>query len=222
MRAKELINAFNRKFKTKNLNQLAPILGMTRPALDNWSNSKEDLTPLRIANAVHKARNAAIKDAQRRTIRPIVEFFCLDKSPSRGGAKYEIFSASGGHPLPKGLRDELSQSKGIYIFYDSRGHALYVGKAKKQSLWNEMNNAFNRERETQKIMLVCHPERRQSFRSADQQERRIIRTSVFLHDLAHYFSAYEVDDGMINDMEAFLVRGFANNLLNKNMERFKP
>lgn len=222
MRAKELIDALNRKFKTKNLNQLAPILGMTYQALYNWKNSTENLTPLRIANAVHKARNAAIKDAQRKTIRPIVEFFRIDAAESRHGAKYEIIATADGHPLPKGLRDELSKSKGIYIFYDSRGHALYVGKAKKQYLWSEMNNAFNRERETQKIMLVSHPERRQLFQPANKQERRITRTSIFLYDLAHYFSAYEVDDGMINDMEAFLVRGFANNLLNKNMERFKP
>ena len=222
MRAKELIGALNRKFGTRNLSQLALKLGMTRPALDNWNNSESDLRPLHIANAIYKAHEAGFKDAQRHTIKPIVEFFRLNAVESRKGARYEIFPTSDGHPLFKGLRDELCRSRGIYIFFDSRGHALYVGKTKKQPLWNEMNNAFNREREIQKIMLVKHPARKQSFLSSSQQERRIVRTSVFLYELAHYFSAYEIENGMINDLEALLVRSFANNLLNKNMERFKP
>ena len=37
--------------------------------------------------------------------------------------------------------------------------------------------------------------------------------------MASYFSAYKVDDGMIGDVEALLVRSFANDLLNIRMER---
>ena len=42
-----------------------------------------------------------------------------------------------------------------------------------------------------------------------------------LHDLATYFSAYEVADVMIDDLEALMVRSFANDLLNIRMERFR-
>jgi hypothetical protein len=38
--------------------------------------------------------------------------------------------------------------------------------------------------------------------------------------LATYFSAYQIVDGMVNKLEALLVRSFANNLLNKRMETF--
>jgi hypothetical protein len=41
-----------------------------------------------------------------------------------------------------------------------------------------------------------------------------------LFDMAWYFSAYSVDNGMIDDLEALLVRGFANDLLNVKMETF--
>lgn len=38
--------------------------------------------------------------------------------------------------------------------------------------------------------------------------------------LGRYFSAYNVDSGMIDALEALLVRGFANDLLNVKMETF--
>ena len=45
-------------------------------------------------------------------------------------------------------------------------------------------------------------------------------TQLELFDLAAYFSAYEVADGMIEELEALLVRAFANDLLNVKMETF--
>jgi hypothetical protein len=84
-----------------------------------------------------------------------------------------------------------------------------------------MNNALNRKRDdVQRIKRVQHPERRQAYRSSEEQSRQIKDQPVPLWDIATYFSAYEVTKEMINDVEALLVRGFANNLLNKRMERF--
>jgi hypothetical protein len=45
---------------------------------------------------------------------------------------------------------------------------------------------------------------------------------VPLHELAIYFSAYQVDDEMVDKLEALLVRSFANDLLNVRMEKFGP
>jgi hypothetical protein len=118
------------------------------------------------------------------------------------------------------LKDSLDGSHGIYIFYDSRGQALYVGKARQQSLWKEMNLAFNRSREVQQIKLVAHPDRNQEFRPGHEKLRRPHDRQLELADLSYYFSAYQIDDGMIDDLEALLVRGFANDLLNVRMEKF--
>ena len=107
-----------------------------------------------------------------------------------------------------------------YIFYDSQGRALYVGRTEKQHLWGEMRNAFNRSREIQKIRTVNHPTRNQPFRTSEEKARQIVERQVKLYDLAHYFSAYEVAESMIPELEAMLVRGFANDLLNQRMERF--
>jgi hypothetical protein len=120
----------------------------------------------------------------------------------------------------KGLMKALEQCYGIYIFYDSRGQALYVGKAREQSIWKEMNLAFNRKRDVQSIALVQHPQRNQEFRPGYEKLRQPKETRLELSDLAFYFSAYQVDVGMIDDLEALMVRGFANNLLNVRMETF--
>jgi hypothetical protein len=107
------------------------------------------------------------------------------------------------------------------FFFDSRGQAIYVGKAEGQDLWKEVNLAFNRERgELQSIKRVRHPNRRQQYRTSDEKARQITDVAVPLHELARYFSTYEVVPGLIGTLEAILVRSFANNLLNKRMERF--
>lgn len=84
-----------------------------------------------------------------------------------------------------------------------------------------MNLAFNRPRDgVQSIYLVEQPKRCQEFVPASIRGLQPKHVQLKLYDLAHYFSAYKVDDGMINDLEALLVRGFANDLLNVKMERF--
>ena len=43
-----------------------------------------------------------------------------------------------------------------------------------------------------------------------------------LHAIAAYLSAYAVPIGLISKIEALLVRGFANDLLNTRMESILP
>jgi len=118
------------------------------------------------------------------------------------------------------LKDELDSHPGVYVFYDSRGRAIYIGKTRK-SLWKEMTNAFNRDRGgVQNIKLVNHPLRNQPYNNSEEIARQIVDRDVPLSWLASYFSAYEVQDWMVNDLEAILVRVFANDLLNKNMKKF--
>jgi len=44
---------------------------------------------------------------------------------------------------------------------------------------------------------------------------------VYLFDIAFYFSAYKVDVRFINNVEAILIRAFANELTNVRIETFK-
>lgn len=202
--------------------QLADKLGISPAGLQGWKR-QDDVTALQVAGLV----SAGVRETEIRTkqeveanaVKPIVEFFPLNKCQSRGGTKYELFDSNDGHLYLQGLRKELAAHHGVYVFSDSRGHAIYVGKARDQPLWNEMNAAFNRQRDVQKIMRVAHPERNQAFKTSDEKKRQIRETTVKLHDIAMYFSAYQVADGMINSLEAMLVRCFANDLLNVRMEK---
>ncbi len=227
MKASEFVSVLAKKFPSKKgsdrYEDIANSLGISSSTVRNWAKSDAPLEAYQIANALSKARDTAVADAQYHTIKPVVEFYPIDVATSRQGKKYELL------PQPKdcndsqaGLRKELAERNGLYIFYDSRGRALYAGKAKLQSLWKEMNLAYNRTRgEVQAITLVEHPTRKQLFKPAYEQARQPSPTNLQLHDLAFYFSAYWIADGMIDDLEALLVRGFANDLLNKKMEKFE-
>lgn len=221
MKAIELIEALGKKLGTTSQTELAAVLGVTVGTLINWKNRNEDLSPLQVASALAKSQSAAVQKAQLETIQPIVEFYRIDKCLTKREASWQVFDGGKDAILyAQGLKAALEDSYGIYIFYDSRGHALYVGKAREQTIWKEMNLAFNRKRDVQTITLVRHPERNQEFKPGYEKLRQPKDTQLELFDLACYFSAFHVDDGMIDDLEALMVRGFANNLLNVRMETF--
>ena len=198
--------------------EFAQHIGLTVAALANWR-AKENITTRQMVGLLERIERMTIGRTELSAIRPIVEYCRVDPCASKRDAPYEIFSTEGEQSLYlKGLKDELSASRGVYILYDSRGSALYVGKTVKLTLWQEINNAFNRDRTVQNIRRVEHPQRKQAFRRADEQRRQIRPITVPLYDLAAYFSAYSVRDGMISEVEALLIRGFPNDLLNTKIE----
>lgn len=218
MKGDTLVTALKKKFRVKTDAALAKHLGISHPGVQTWKHRGE-VTYRQLAGLVHSA------SFQSNAIRPVVEFFRIERSDSPQGASYEVFSDTENnqpHPYRSGLKEELLRHHGVYIFFDSRGQAIYVGKTGRQSLWKEINSAFNRNRgDVQMIRRVRHPRRRQAFRTTEEQSRRILRDVVPLHELAVYFSAYQVVDAMINDLESLLVRSFANDLLNVRMENFE-
>jgi hypothetical protein len=223
MKGSSFIFALRKKFKVSTDRVLADRLGITAQAIQNWKNRKT-VTVRQLAGLVYRAGRAGASHLQASAIRPLVEFFIIDRCESKQRANYELFSTQKDgitHPYFEGLRKELEDHHGIFVFFDSRGQAIYTGKARRQNLWKEMNLAFNRERgEIQKIKRVNHPTRKQSYRTSDEKARQITDREIPLYELARYFSAYQVADGLISEVEAMLVRSFANDLLNKRMERF--
>lgn len=157
-------------------------------------------------------------------VRPIVEFLPIYSEESQRGASFVLFHPFNDDEEPdvylEGVKLALKQAHGIYIFYDSRGKALYAGRAVEQSLWVEANKAYNRPREeSQFLWRVDHPRIRPREFNRDQR-RRVKLEAVALHELAVYMSAFEVAKDFIKDAEALLVRAFANDLLNTRMETF--
>jgi hypothetical protein len=202
---------------------LAAKLGCSAQAIYNWQSNDRKLGAAQVVNLVAKTIATAEQRAQQGAIRPIVEFFDLDAEESKRKKRMELFSSDVAkeHPYLKGLKAELKRAKGVYIFYNSSGEALYAGQARERSLWDEMKSVFNRNRrQHQSIKRVSHPVRHIDFVPAYRNPRKIARKEVPLYELADYMSAYEVPDGLIDTLEAFLVRAFANDLLNVRMEPF--
>lgn len=230
MHGTELLNEIKNRIKKRDGRTvltdlaLAEELGISQPTLSMYRN--RDLSAKQIANLMESYAKRAESRLVDRTITPIVEFLHLDPYETRQGTSWQLFSPDrdGGTPRPYlvGLRERLDNAHGIYVFHDSRGRAIYAGKAQQMTLWKEMNNAFNRDRkEVQNIKVVDHPIiNLVSYRGPEEVQRRISKRAVALHHIASYVSAYEVPDALIGKFEALIVRAFANDLLNVRMENF--
>jgi hypothetical protein len=218
MKSKEFLSQLKKKFNTNDISAIAMEMGVSLQTIKKWDSTDITIEPFQIVNAMLKSNKVAVKNAQYHMIKPIVEFYPITKVLSKQEAKYELFSNQ--KPSENELKKCLLNSHGLYIYYDSRGHAIYAGKARKQSLWKEMNLAFNRPRDTQEITLVKHPIRNPKFIPAYEQLRQPTGTLLKLHEMAFYFSAFLVSDSVVDDLEALIVRGFANDLLNAKMEKF--
>lgn len=226
MKGSDVIDAVKKDMQRKGQlttdRAFAERLGISVTTLAKWK-MRNEVTAAQVARLLVSSEKATEKRTHSAVIRPIVEFFEIQKSWSRGGANLEIFSPGSGenaHPYLAGLKAELLRHHGVYMFYDSRGRALYAGQARSQPLWNEIKQAYNRNRGVQNIRRVNHPAQRQDFRTSDEMRRQIRSTNVQLCDLAAYISAWRVADGMICDLEALLIRAFPNDLLNTKMENF--
>lgn len=219
MKGKGLFEVLKKRFSVKTGNQLNTLL-------DNKNTSqysKQDLTPVNIAGFIEGAR----KNARETAVRTVVEFFPIAQCKSSHDKNFELFNVGSkkdaSHPYLTGLRNELEQTKGVYVFFDGQGRILYVGCTKRQNFWTEMNISFNRVRDKQEIFRVPHPKSRQTYKGSDKMSRPIKSENINykLHELAFYFSAYEVHEDMIGVIEALLIRVSANHSFNKKMENIQ-
>ena len=172
-------------------------------------------------NLIKDIKVASIKKSQetiyKKFIKTIVEYFPIEKVKSKGRKKYEISPPGNMEQKWNDLREKLENTKaGIYIFYDSNGRAIYVGKTSaRSSLWVRMKSSFNHDQQkSRQLYRIDHSP------NAKPHAQKLGPKPVQLHELAKYFSAYEVDPNITHNIEALLIRAFADNLMNKKMENF--
>src|ERR1700722_16864250 len=116
MNGADLVKQLNKRIAARSgkLNlkpaELAEALGVSPQTITNWQSSKE-LRAADVSNVVIKALEVARAKVENEAIKPVVEFFRIDTSESRHGAKMELFSTAGNggdaHPYRDGLRKKL-------------------------------------------------------------------------------------------------------------------
>lgn len=217
MQAKTLLTSLKKKLDINTDRELTETIGITRQTLIRWRSNGDELDASQIASIIKKAIKRGEGDARRYSIKPIVEYYPIEATRSR--RKWELLDLTG--VRQKKIKDHLLQAHGIYAFYNSQLWPIYVGKAKQHNLWDEMKSAFNRARGPQVLWRVKYPRNGADFLPACQQPRRIMKTKVCLHDIAHFFSAFTIEKDLIDNEEALLIRMFANVLTNEQMENIE-
>lgn len=221
MKYNELFTEIKSKNKISSDKELASFLGITQATLISHRKSKANLTPKNISRLLTKHSMAQTAHSFSAAIRPIVEHYPIKKCESKQGVKWEILPTRNANSREAKIRNYLTKSIGIYFFYDSMGQVIYNGKTISQNLWKEINLAFNRDRGQHKVFRVSHPTTGQSFEPAWKSPRQPHRKPVYLHEIAGYFSAYEISKELVSVVEALFIRSICNDLSNIKMEKLK-
>ena len=209
---------------------LANQMGLTRQKqnswktkLANWRKTPRPLSSTEILNLIKDIKDTSAKrtraEIHREFITTIVEYYPIEKVSSRGGKKFEISPPDSMKEEWSAIRNDLEKTNtGIYIFYDSSSRAIYVGKTAGQtgSLWARMKGSFNADQQKSRQQYRVDHGKNDKVNS-----RKLGPKGVQLHELARYFSAYRVfEPQFTHNIEALLIRAFADNLMNKKMENF--
>ncbi|MBK9441385.1 MAG: helix-turn-helix domain-containing protein [Comamonadaceae bacterium] len=187
-----LLDALQEEYGAVTQQQIAKALEVTQGTISNWATggqpSKANLKKLIDFFRQHHAATL---------VKPIFEFQAIDPVPSGDSWKF-----SSDTNVVTALKASLENVPGLYLYYDSAGHAIYLGKTE-ASLYAE----------------------------AKQRLKAVPNRSIFvptkakasqMGQLARFLSAYEVTiPAAIKNLESFMIRAFANDLLNKNGGHFK-
>ncbi len=182
------------KNNVDNQSQIANYLGLNQSALSSYKKSNSAG-----ANALKNILNHLLSNMQKVTlnsvINPILEFKRIN--PEKYNSKYLLLPNE--HSKDQ-LKDSLEKKVGVYLFYNSQGQNFYIGKTERD-LYFEITQQLGRKIE---------------FYSEG-----IKKNKIHQGDIAHYLTVYEIKPKeLIKDVEALLIRSYANDNTNIKMENF--
>jgi len=214
LRGVDICDELKRQLECKSDIELANKIGVTQGRVSQLR-TKTGINARYLARFIKRAAETETASALRSAIRPIVEFFPIEKSQVRENGRDVPFDTK--QPAGKTLAKHLRAATGLYSFYNSQGEVIYFGKTEQLSLYAEMINAYNRVLPHYLIYRVRHPWGR--YKSTNQNElRKIKKEEVTLSDSASYFSAYSVAAQLIGGLEALIIRIAPNDIINVKIE----
>ncbi|GEM_PF-1714481 len=184
---KQIIPMVMKACGMKSQAELAHALGVTEVTISNWTNGRNKPQP-------GKLRRLLGLDTEK-LVERLVEFEPI--TPTRRHLDSE-------KDKEKKLADKLKGKRGLYIFYDSAGRVIYVGKSAMGKNHDLLAEAKQR--------LGAGTKR--SFYEPTRKGVAIVGK------MARYLSAYEVRNRYaIHKLESLLLRAFPNDHGNKNTGR---
>ena len=87
----DVVTALKRAFRAKTDQQLTAFLGNTAHALVDWKR-RPSVSARQVAGIVRSAHRAGAKALQTRAVRPLVEFFRIDRCKSQRSKTFALFS----------------------------------------------------------------------------------------------------------------------------------
>jgi len=187
-----LLEALQEEYGPITQGRIASALGVAQGTISNWSKgaqpSKNNLKKLIDLFRQHHATTL---------VKPLLEFHSIAPEPSGDSWKF-----SADPNVTDELKAKLDGVPGLYLFYDSAGCAIYLGKTE-TSLFSEARQR-----------LKAIPNRAIYVPTKAKASQ--------MGQIARFLSAYEVTiPAAIKNLESFMLRAFANDLLNKNGGHFK-
>lgn len=214
MKKIEVLKSIAKRLEYENVSQMQKAFGHT----NLYSLAQEPATPDWIGTIAEYVYAVGESSAREFAIRTIVEFYPIDAEHAAAKKLLDADQRSGpANKYHHGLRDELeSAESGVYVFFDSMGRAVYVGRTTDQNLWKRMSQSFKREVVSQ-LYRVKHPTNNVAYKSNEKKPRKLRPHKVTVYDVARYFSAYYVHQDLVGAAEALLIRAAANNIQNTQM-----
>jgi len=189
----KLIGAVSLVEGTTNQQKLATAIGVQQATISNWKRGAAFPTKNNIAKL--------LRQRSKLKIRILTEMFSVRPKPA--GATWNVHADN---TKRTHLRNLLSGKHGIYVFYDSRGVASYVGMALKMDFFSEIEQRLGQAK----------------LRGKHYVDNLKPKTDLVQGHVACRISAYEVPDSQsIRPLEAFAIRAFMNGLLNRRLENLR-
>ena len=187
-----LLDALEEEYGKVNQSQLAKSLGVSQGTISNWKNdASPSKTNLKKLLDFYRNHHATT------LIRPILEF--QEIQPERSGKSWNFTCNK---ELSDQLRQSLHKKAGLYLLYDSAGNGIDLGKSE-TNLFIEAKQRLN-------------AKANRAFYAPTK------KTHAFMGEMAQYVSAYKVTiPSAIKNLKSFMLRSFANNLMNQNGGNFK-
>ena len=195
---------------------IAQDIGISTPALNNFRSG--------VATTQDKTVNKLLSWYSMSAIRRIIEFYPIKYDENYEKRQFMFLDKD--KESDKYVEKTLRETRGgIYIFYDSYGQALYVGKTN-GILITEIIQQF--EKIKIEIYLTDPPPNTTHKPLSKQKKQKLSSKQIKkrdhypLYNCATYLSVYHITQpALIHNLEALLIRAFPNNIINKQMAKFQ-